>query len=86
MWQWALEQSLWMCKESVLAMSDAQTGAPQQSQLSMPGCVFWGVGVLVIKLIPKMTVKNRKRLPPCLFAFVGSDLLHICSTKASLVF
>lgn len=29
-WQWALEQSLWMCKESVLATSDAQTGAPQQ--------------------------------------------------------
>lgn len=43
--------------------------------------------MLVSKLIPKMSVKNRKRLPPCLFAFVGSDLLLvICNTKASLVF
>lgn len=50
------------------------------------GAVLWGVWVFVTKLIPKMTVKNRKRLPPCLFAFVGSDLLLICNTKASLVF
>jgi len=34
-----------------------------------------------------MSVKNCKRLPPCLFAFVGSDLLLVvCNTKASLFF
>lgn len=59
---------------------------PSKSQVCVPGAVIWGVLVLVTKLIPKMTVKNHKRLPPCLFAFVGSDLLLICNTQASLAF
>lgn len=45
MWQWAVEQSLWMCKEGVLATGDAQTGALQQEPaLHAWVCALGGLG------------------------------------------
>lgn len=59
---------------------------PSGTSYSQPGVVLPGLLVLVMKLFLKTSVKNRKHLPPCLFAFVGSDLLLVvCNTKASLV-
>lgn len=60
---------------------------PSGTSYSHPDEVLQGLLALVMKLFLKTSVKNRKRLPPCLFAFVGSDLLLVvCNTKASLVF
>lgn len=64
----------------------SDTSTPARASSLCLGAELWGVLVLVTKLISKMTAKNCKHLPPCLFAFVGSDLLLICNRKASLVF
>lgn len=70
MWQGALEQSLWMCKESVLATSDAQIGAPQQE----PALCAWVQGFegfwCFFKADPKDDCKELQA-PSSLSACIG---------------